>query len=177
MNTLGFSPKEIGRLGRSPSVPTTASKKETPASLAYRPIDPSQTLQLPFHESQKAETPFANPIGGSVIIMTQSEAPSKLLSTERTPPSLSAAAAKPRYVPEAGEEKGTWQDGLVKIVDLEKVGIVKRRSEKEWMNEEAEPLKKKSKDHNWGSWAKKPKIEKLVTSWRPEIRDVRMGCR
>lgn len=105
-----------------------------------------------------------------------------LPSSERTSQNLARAAAKPRQVFEDGEEKGTWQDGWVKIVDLEKetekekVGSVKKRCKKEWRNEDAEPVKKKSKDHNSGSWVKKQKLEGLGISWRPEVSGVRRGC-
>jgi len=70
----------------------------------------------------------------------------------------------------------------VKIVDLEKepekekVGGVKKRTKKEWRNEEAEPVRKKSRDHHRGSWDKKQKIEIVGTDWRPEVSGVRRGC-
>jgi len=105
-----------------------------------------------------------------------------LPSSERTPQNLAGAAAKPRQVFEDGEEKGTWQDGWVKIVDLEnetekeKAGSLKKRCKKEWRNEEAEPAKKKSKDHNTSSWAKKQKMEGLGASWRPEVSGIRRRC-
>jgi hypothetical protein len=160
------------QLERTPSIPIMPSQEQEPALLPNRSIDPSQTLQLPFHESQKAETPFINSLGECMITKTPPGSTSihaKLPSSKRMSLSLT----------QAGEEGGTWQDRWVKIVDLEKemekqkVGQMKKRSKKEWRNEEVEPVKKKAKDHNRSLWAKTQSTEKVGTNWRPEISSLR----
>jgi hypothetical protein len=161
------------RIERTPTIPISPSNKQTPTQLPYRPIDPSQTLQLPFHESQKAETPFVNPLGGEFpVLVTPPRSPTspyaKLPSSERTSPSFTEAAARPRC---DGEEKGTWQDGWVKVVEIDQEGErgEKKRSKKEWRNEEVEPAKKKSRDHNRITWVPRQRKEKVASHWGPNV--------
>jgi hypothetical protein len=182
------SPSESNiQMERTATTPTTPSKTQAPAPLPYRSIDPSQTLQLPFHESQKAETPFINPFGDFTTISSQSathtSSHTKISSGERTSPILAEAAAKAGCEHEIVDDKSAWQDGWVTIVELEKemekesFGPLRKRSTKEWRgNEEVGPLRKKSKDHGRSLWPKKSRAEKSVTDWRPEISGVRRVC-
>src|ERR1700761_3115483 len=174
MNTSEYQTNEARvRIERTPSIPLSPTKLQSPTQLSPRRIDPSQTLQLPFHESQKAETPFVNPLGGSPsFTVTTPHSPTspfaKLPSSERTSPSFIQAAAKPRR---AAEEKDTWQDICVKVVEIDAEGEKgeKKRSKKEWRSDEVEPAKKKSRDYNPVAWAPRPRKEKVAGHWGPNV--------
>jgi hypothetical protein len=181
MNPSEYQPNEARiRVERSPTIPISPSNKQAPTQLPYRPIDPSQTLQLPFHESQKAETPFVNPLGGeSPVLVTPPHSPASLNARlpGRTSPSPAQAAAKPRHVSESESGKGL-QDGWVKVIELEKEVEKgeKKRSKKECRSEEgSEPAKKKSRDINQMSWASRQRNEKLGNHWGPNV-GLRRGC-
>jgi hypothetical protein len=171
MNTSEYQPNEARiRIERTPTISISPSNKQTPKQLPYRHIDPSQTLQLPFHESQKAETPFINPLGGeSPLLVTPPRSPtSSYASSERTSPSPAQAASKPRL---DREEKGSWKDGWVNVVELQKEGekVEKKRSKKEWRNEEAEPAKKKSRDYSRITWASRHTKHTASSHWGPNV--------
>jgi hypothetical protein len=167
MNTSVYQENEAKvRVERSPTFPSSQTNSQAPTQLPCRRIDPSQTLQLPFHESLKAETPFVNPLGGeSTLLLSPSHSASS--SYVKLPsPRLAAPSANPSR---DGEEKSTWQDGWVKVVEVEKEGERgdKKRSKKEWRNEEVEPAKKKSRDYSRTSWAPRQRMEKVASHWGP----------
>jgi hypothetical protein len=180
MNTSEYQANEARvRVERTPSIPLSPAKLPSPTHLPCHRIDPSQTLQLPFHESQKAETPFVNPLGGeSTLIATTPRSPTslyaKLVSSERTSPSFVEAAARPRR---AGEEKETWQDGCVKAIEVDAEGEKgeRKRSKKEWRSDEVEPAKKKSRDYNPMAWASRQRKEKVASHQGPNA-GLRRGC-
>jgi len=59
-------------------------------------------------------------------------------------PSFIQAAAKPRR---AAEEKGTWQNICVKVVEVDAEKGQKKGSKKEWRSDEVEPAKKRRNDN------------------------------
>jgi hypothetical protein len=161
------------RIERSPSVPLSPGNPQSPTQVPLHRTDPAQTLQLPFHESQKAETPFVNPLGGDPnLIVTTPRSPTspypKVPSSERASPSFLQAAAKPRR---EGGEKAAWQDICVKVVEIDAEGekSEKKRSKKEWRSDEAEPAKKKSRDHNQTAWSPRQRKEKTASHWGPNV--------
>jgi hypothetical protein len=160
------------RIERSQTIPLSPSNERASNPLPRRRVDPSQTLQLPIPESQKAETPFVNPLGAqSPLLLTPPHSPigayPKLPSSERTSHSFVEAAAKLRR---DGEDNGTWQGGCVKIIaiDAESEKGEKKRSTKEWKSDEVEPAKKKSRDHSRMIWSPRQN-EKVVSHWGPNM--------
>jgi hypothetical protein len=172
MNTSEYQANEARvRIERSPSIPISPENKQAPTQFPSHRIDSSQTLQLPFHESQKAETPFVNPLGGECPAISPHSPTSpyaKLPSSERASPSFMEAAAKPRRV---GEEKGIWEDGCVKVIEIDAEGEKgeKKRCKKEWRSDEVEPAKKKSRDHNRVASAPRQRKEKVASHWGPNV--------
>ena len=171
MNTSEYQANETRvRIERSSTIALSPSKKQASAQPPRPRIDPAQTLQLPFHESQKAETPFVNPLGAqSPIRLTPPHSPiSKLPPSQRTSQSFVDAAARPRR---SRDEKVTWQGGCVKIVaiDAEAEKGEKKRSKKERSDEEVEPAKKKSKDQNRMTWTPRQRKEGVVSHWGPNV--------
>ncbi|KAE9374339.1 hypothetical protein N431DRAFT_437783 [Stipitochalara longipes BDJ] len=171
MNTCEYQPNETRvRIESSPTIPLSPSNKQALSQLPCRRIDHSQTLQLPFHESQKADSPFVNPLGvQSPLAITPPHSPiAKLPASERTSQSFTNAAARPRR---AGEDKGTWQDGCVKIIEFDAEGEKgeKKRSKNDWKSDEVEPAKKKSRDHNRMPWAPRQRKEKVSSHWGPNM--------
>jgi hypothetical protein len=63
------------RIERSQTIPLSPSNERASNPLPRRRVDPSQTLQLPIPESQKAETPFVNPLGAYLHHLTLQSAP------------------------------------------------------------------------------------------------------
>ena len=173
MNTSEYQANETRvRIERSPTIPLSPSKKQASAQLLRPRIDPSQTLQLPFHESQKAETPFVNPLGAqSPIRLTPPHSPiSKLPASQRTSQTFVDAAPRPSR---SGDDncKGVWHDGCVKIFEIDAEGEKgeKKRCKQEWRSEEAEPAKKKSRDQSRMIGTPRQRKEGAVCHWGPNM--------
>jgi len=173
MNTSIYQQNEARvRVERSPTIPVSQSNSQTPTQLPRRQIDPSQTLQLPFHESLKAETPFVNPLGAESTLLPSSPHSASSSYVKLPSPSFEAHSANPSR---DREEKSTWQDGWVKVVEVEKEGEKgdKKRSKKEWRNEEVQPARKKSRDYNRTAWTPRQRMEKVASHWGPNAGPMR----
>jgi hypothetical protein len=63
----------------------------------------------------------------------------------------------------------------VKVVEVEKEGEKgdKKRSKKEWRNEEVQPARKKSRDYSRTAWTPRQRMEKVASHWGPNAGPMR----